>query len=385
MASQRFQFSPSIYLPLVLLVLFGLGVFLFGQQNLSSLQHLWRTFDHPLGQTLFPSIQDQQPSASYLSGRIWQAEQVLSDGDPAQAAQIIAGDVQAGTVRAVRLQGKIFETQGSLEPAINTWRSINDALSLIQAGEKLDAEEDLTGAMQAFEAAYEVDPDDGTYRISRFLRVKLEDTSRAEEILTTSIATYTRSSNRPLWLRELGILYKSQERWGDAELAFKAAIDIEPRDVSTFIQLGRLQYDADGDVDEAVEYFEQVIALDDRRGYGQIEIANMLRREKRYAEAVPWFEAAIEREPDRGSLYYLRGLSTVQGGDRVTGLQLLQQTTEQFPDYAAPFYQLSVLYFQDDLLSEAQTAIEQAIELSGSNVPAYMVRQAEAIEKAASQ
>lgn len=358
---------------------------MFGQQNLSSLQHLWRTFDHPLGQTLFPLIQEQQPSTTYLSGRIWQAEQALTEGDPEQAAQIIAGDVQVGSIRAVRLQGKIFDAQDNLGQAISTWRSINDPLSLIQAGEKRSAEEDLTGAMQAFQAAYEIDPDEGAYRISRFLRTKLEETARAEEILTTSIATYTRSTNRPLWLRELGTLYKSQERWGDAELAFKAAVDIEPRDVSTLIQLGRLQYDADGDVDEAIEYFEQVIAVDDRRGLGHAEIANMLRREKRHAEAILWYEATVERESERNWYHYLRALNVVQSGDRAVGLRLLEQTAEQFSDYAPTFYQLAVLYNEDGLYLEAKTAIDQAIEISGSNVPSHYVRQAEAIDKAASQ
>lgn len=384
MASQRSRLVPSTYLPILLLLLFALGAFLFGQNNLWSLQHLWRTFDHPVGQSLFP-VQSETPAASHTSARIWQADQALDDGNPELAAQIIAPDLQANDARALRMQGKIFEAQGNVDQALTTWQQTHDAFSLLQAGEKFSDEERLTDAMRAFQAAYEVDPDEGTHRIANFLRTKLEDTNRAEEILGRSIATYTNSSNRSLWLRELGDLYKGQERWDAADVAYKAALDIEPRDLWTRIRLGRMQYDATGDVEEAMIHFNEVIALDDRYGYGHVEIANMLRREKRYDEAIPWYDAAVERGSESIGYHYARAVNMLASGNRSKGIQLFKQGTELFPEYVNNYYQLSVIYREDGLLSESKSAIEKAIELSGSNVPARFMRQAEAVDKAISQ
>jgi len=382
MASQRVRFAPATYLPIVLLLLFATGAFLFGQNNLWSLKHLWRTFEHPIGQNLFPIVEEETPEASYLSARIWQAEEVLADGDPNRAAQIIAADVQANHTRAVRLQGKIFEAQGNVDNALTTWQQIGDALSLLQAGEKFSAEDRLTNAMRAFQAAYEVDPEEGTFRIANFLRRKLEDTSRAEEILGDSIATYTHSSERVLWLRELGDLYTTQSRWDAAEIAYQAALDIEPRNIALHIRLGRMQYDANGNVAQAMVHYSDAIALDDRRGYGHYEIATMLRREKRHAEAIPWYAAAVERESQNVVYHYVQAVNMRESGNRSKALSLFEQGTELFPEYAANFYQLSVMYQEDGLLPDAKIAIENAIQLSKSSVPNYLISQAEAIDKA---
>lgn len=382
MASQRFRFAPSTYLPILLLLLFATGAFLFGQNNLWSLKHLWRTFDHPIGQNLFPAAEGEIPAASHFSARIWQAEQALSDGDLDLAAQTIAPDVQANRARALRLQGKIFEAQGNVDQALTTWQQMGDALSLLQAGEKFSAEDSLTDAMRAFQAAYEVDPDEGTFRIANFLRTKLDDTSRAEEILGSSIATYTRSPNRVLWLRELGDLYKSQARWDAAENVYKAALDIEPLDTTLHIRLGRMQYEANGNVDQAMIHFNDAIALDARRGYAHYEIANMLRKEKRHAEAIPWYAATVERESQGAGYHYVQAVNMRESGNRSKALSLFEQGTELFPEYATNFYQLSVLHQEDGRLSEAKSAIEKAIELSGSTVPNHFMRQAEAVDKA---
>lgn len=382
MASQRFRPAASTYLPVLLLLLFVLGAFLFGQNNLWSLQHLWRTFDQPLGQNLFPAAENNAPPASHTSARIWQAEQKLANGDAESAAQIVAADVAANNKRALRLQGKILEAQGNVDQALETWLQLGDVHSLLQAGEKFSADEQLTDAMRALQAAHEIDPDEGTYRFAYFLWRKLDDHSRAEEVLVNSIGAYTRSSHRAQWLIELGDLYVSQERWGDALGVYKAARDIDSDRIAIHMQLGRLHYQAYGDVDQAMVHFRDVIAIDEQRGYGHFEIANMLRKEKRHADAMQWYATAAERESQNPAYQYTQAINMVESGNRIQGVQLFEKTAKLFPEYAPTFYQLSVHYKENGLLSEAKSAIENAIALSKPNVPAYIIRQAEAIDKA---
>ncbi len=65
----------------------------------------------------------------------------------------------------------------------------------------------------------------------------------------------------PYYHTMLGAIYQRQEKWGDALAEYTIAIEINPQDITAYVNRGEIYYKM-GYLEEPLEDFEKAIALD---------------------------------------------------------------------------------------------------------------------------
>lgn len=350
-----------------------------GQHSIWSVQYLVGLKNQVLYTVNSNSIQISAPPDSHIRGRTWLGQAALDTGEFEQASLEIAKDVINGEVDALRLQGEIFAADEDLEAALEIWQQIGDVHLIVKLGSELRQAGHLTDAMRAFQAAYEIDQEKSASRLASFLWRQLDDTQQAENILSSAVNTYTKSPNRPEWLNELGDLYQSQKQWDAAEIAYTAALDIDPRNAQTYVKLGWLFYDGKNDLDQAISSFEQAIEFNESYSEGYYAMARVLYLKGRHQEAKPWFKQALALRPDAVWWHVLQVANARKGGDQVEAFSLAQTLVQTYPEAAGGYFELAILEAQANNLRSAQEAISQAISLAEPNVPSHYIQLAQTI------
>ena len=121
---------------------------------------------------------------------------------------------------------------------------------------------------------------------------------------------------RPSWenYRDLGNLYFRLQRVPDAEDMFKRALDVDPNDSRSYVNLGAL-YASIPDNERALEYFKRANQIQpQRRGYANI--ATISYRLGRFSEAVAAYKDALKLDPKSDITHGNLGDAYVRLGQR---------------------------------------------------------------------
>lgn len=116
-------------------------------------------------------------------------------------------------------------------------------------------------------------------------------TERAIEFERRALALNPSLARAHAWL---GSAYLDQGRYDEAIASIRHAVRLEPDNASARSSLARAYWIGRGMVDEAIEEFRQVIALNPEAGYSYLQLALLLLFRGRYAEA----EAAARQAVD---------------------------------------------------------------------------------------
>lgn len=87
-----------------------------------------------------------------------------------------------------------------------------------------------------------------------------------------------------------------QAKYADAQSALDEAMRITPRDAALWTDLGRFRY-ATGDLRGAVQAAEQAIKFDAGNARALLLRGELIRSQYGLVAALPWFEAALKRDP----------------------------------------------------------------------------------------
>lgn len=109
-------------------------------------------------------------------------------------------------------------------------------------------------------------------------------------------------SNLPGLHEALGEVYVGTERTPQAETEFTAAVDQDPNDFQANYFLGRLKR-FDGDVASAKRYLAVADQLRPNSSEVEDERGEIAMKERRFADAIPLFEAVIKAQPDEAQAY----------------------------------------------------------------------------------
>jgi tetratricopeptide (TPR) repeat protein len=112
----------------------------------------------------------------------------------------------------------------------------------------------------------------------------------------------TRQPNFPGLHEAMGEVYVGTERTPQAEAEFAAAIGQDPNDFEANYFLGRLKR-FDGDMASAKRYLTVADQLHPNSQEVEYERAEIAMKERRFADAIPLFEAVIEAQPDQAQAY----------------------------------------------------------------------------------
>lgn len=145
---------------------------------------------------------------------------------------------------------------------------------------------------------------------------------QAEEILSELVKKNPKNAEVRL---AVGRMYSQQERWDEAIGAFQQACEIEPENQNCRYELG-VAYARSGDFDQALSHLTFSVG----EPAAHYNIGYILHEEGRDADAVEWFQNALQRHPDQQTAEKSKAMLTKLAPERIpdgTGGSRLARST----------------------------------------------------------
>lgn len=167
--------------------------------------------------------------------------------------------------------------------------------------------------------------------------------------------------NEQSWDYDLGIVYERAAKYNKAIAYYKESLEKE----SNIITVSRISscYDDLGDYDKALEYCNQVIALDSVKTNYLYEKANILDNAGRTQEAIKTMSDYIANTPDEPAGYYQRGWFKDHSGDIEGALEDYTMAITLQPNVAYAYLNRGVLYRLKGENAKAESDFKQVVRL----------------------
>lgn len=167
--------------------------------------------------------------------------------------------------------------------------------------------------------------------------------------------------NEQSWDYDLGIVYERAAKYNKAIAYYKESLEKE----SNIITASRISscYDDLGDYDKALEYCNQVIALDSVKTNYLYEKANILDNAGRTQEAIKTMSDYIANTPDEPAGYYQRGWFKDHSGDIEGALEDYTMAITLQPNVAYAYLNRGVLYRLKGENAKAESDFKQVVRL----------------------
>ncbi len=315
----------------------------------------------------------QVPAAGHPRGEIWQALSALSAQDWQAAIDLLSPLAVQGNKYGMELLGRAFEGAGDYSAAFQAYRHIGNRKGLLRVAATTVQAGDLNTALEAYQAAWEVDPVESTTGYVDFLRNNLNEDETAVAVLRKALSLQAVPRRRMIWYDRLIGLLSSQKRWPEAESVIEEAIREYPKEVKFYVSRGWLFYNSGKGFGTALQKFQYAASINEKSGAGCRAVANLYEREGRYLEADEWYLKAIQREPDQIALHLNRANAVRNSGDPLKAIGLYQEILALFSDHSNVYYDLAWAYHLNQQPQHAVTAIEKARDL-GQSIPSIHAR-----------
>ena len=249
--------------------------------NLWSLRYAAEVHSLSRSQAVLPSPPDGHPRAT-----LWRAIRALNSGDEHTALALSEPLAVQGNRIALQLMGRAYESIGDFHAAIQVWRQVReqtgDPNALLRVADAATQAGYLDDALEAYYAAWELDPVEVTGRLADFLQHKKGDVPAAEAVFRKSLSTYPSSRGRPYWLNGLAEILEEQGRWSEAAEAYEQVILAYPLMYEGDKKISRVYYEMawayhmSGQTQEAIAAVEQALKLN--REDPKVAQSDLLRR-----------------------------------------------------------------------------------------------------------
>lgn len=243
---------------------------------------------------------------------LWLAYEATEAGNDRFAVALLERQAIGGRALAFRIVEAAKKGTGEFSRSFQHWVGIGDNDSLRVAAEQATADGRLDDALLAYHALSVINEENGVSPLALFLWHEANDLPAAEMVLRQALEIYPNSRLSIAWFRNLGRLMRVQMRWEEAEEAYRKVLIEDPEDMFAHIGLGWIWYERDDDLELALEEFLQAIEFEPNRIDGYYAVGQVFEREKRFLEAAPWFERALELNP--GNEIFKEAVGRLEGG-----------------------------------------------------------------------
>ena len=163
----------------------------------------------------------------------------------------------------------------------------------------------------------------------------------------------------------LGLIYLN--RYDEAEVAYRKAIELNPSDAATYSNFGLLLHKNMKRYKEAEASYQKAIELNPLDATAYYNLGNLLKNLKRYEEAEAAYRKAIELEPLYAATYSNLGnlLSELKRNEEAEASY--RKAIELNPLYAIAYSNLGILLSELKRYDEAETSYRKAIEINPSD------------------
>ena len=135
-----------------------------------------------------------------------------------------------------------------------------------------------------------------------------------------------------------------------------------PEDVSANYLLGQ-SYEATGDADSAIRFYERTLTLDPQRPDVLFKMVYLYRGRDEYRQAVNTLQRIIEIAPETTEAHYLMALSYLSLKQPDNALPAFLETVRLRPDAVAAHYHAAILFEQNGEIDNAIEHYEKTIAL----------------------
>lgn len=143
-----------------------------------------------------------------------------------------------------------------------------------------------------------------------------------------------------------------------------------PEDSAAAYLLGQ-SYEANGDIDNALLFYQRTLALDAKRADVLFKIVHIYREQQAHPQAVEALQKIIALEPDTAEAHYLLALSQLALNEREAALSAFLETVRLTPDNVAAQYQAGILFEQKGDIDNAIVHYEKTIALDETNAEPF--------------
>ena len=153
-----------------------------------------------------------------------------------------------------------------------------------------------------------------------------------------------------------------EEKYQDAIEPLNIHLLLFPEDVSATHLLGQ-SYEASGNTDSAITFYERTLALDPQRPDVLFKMVHIYRGREAHQQAVDTLKRLIEIAPETTEAHYLLALSYLSLQQPNDTLPALLETIRLSPDNIAAHYHAAILFEQKGEIDNATVHYEKTITL----------------------
>lgn len=143
-----------------------------------------------------------------------------------------------------------------------------------------------------------------------------------------------------------------------------------PADIVAAYLLGQ-SYEANGNIDNALLFYERTLALDTKRTDVLFKIVHIHRERNAHPQAVDALQKIIAIEPNTASAHYLLALSQLALNEHEAALSAFLETVRMTPDNVSAQYQAGILFEQKGDIDNAIVHYEKTIALDETNAEPF--------------
>jgi tetratricopeptide (TPR) repeat protein len=140
---------------------------------------------------------------------------------------------------------------------------------------------------------------------------------------------------------------------------FKKAIDLDPKNHVPYNGIGEVYRDNKKDMTEAMNWYQKTLAINPNERKANFGMGYCLNSIKKYADAVPYLEKAIQSEPTYTAAYVELGYNQYKLGNQFTAIDKLNNALSLNPKNENARYYLCLIYMEQKNKTMAQKIVDE--------------------------
>jgi tetratricopeptide (TPR) repeat protein len=295
------------------------------------------------------------------------AEIYLAEGSTDLAIEQAQAAIQANprNVQATIISGDAYLHKGDLAKSKQVFEAVakalpQEAIGPYRLGLVAHAEKNDVKALAYFEDALSKKPT-AIEPLTQIAMIKVAQgkSHEAREQVTKQLEA---SPNDPLLYTLLGQLWMQAKDTGQAETAFKKAIELDNSMLPAYLHLGQLYHRA-GKTDQAEKEYDAILAKDPKAIQAYMLLGIIQESKKEYAKAQGRYEAALRLNPKFApAANNLAWMLSEQEGNLDVALSHAQTAREQRPEQPQFADTLGWIYYKKHAYLLAVNLLKEAAE-----------------------
>ncbi|BHH86305.1 tetratricopeptide repeat protein [Desulforhopalus sp. 52FAK] len=260
------------------------------------------------------------------------------------------------------VEGNYEESIGALEkigPKVDT----SDTLQNVK-GRIFAAQEQWEGAEDAFNNAIALNKENlSNYRTLLLLYQKTQDEEKAKALLNKMVHQFP---DDPVVYQLLANYYRSVNNKELLLQQLEKLVEIAPENAGFKLQLSEF-YRENNQQEQAESLLSEARAVDGENPDLAAALATLFFDQKRFEESKIILNELEKTHPGHGGVKLVKARFLLNEAKTRDGLNLLQELNKDFPEWAEPYFYLSLAHLELQEVDLAQNAVELAIQKYGRN------------------